>query len=282
MHELIARLEGTELKTRGCDALKTRAWESTWHRGRRGPPGTPRSDRASWKVSGAACLGNRAKQQKSSPPSQRAASNTRRDRLIRKNIMGHSTRVVRRMNGLRFAGLRGVLNARRAFALLHEPSREHGGGVLVEPRIEQLANLLAEIGGVAEPRQLVALQRGKRSRQEKLPGRFSLFDGHEYLLKESCGHCNALVKHVNSTPELRAVEICGNSARCETGVQKGAGALRGVSGESRSGVQAGELRACSACAGDYEDPDRTAWPADEEKSDAEENEGDDEFPEAAS
>lgn len=24
-----------------------------------------------------------------------------------------------------------------------------------------------------------------------------------------------------------------------------------------------EMRACSACAGDYEDPDRTAWPADD-------------------
>jgi hypothetical protein len=31
-----------------------------------------------------------------------------------------------------------------------------------------------------------------------------------------------------------------------------------------------EMRACSACAGDYEDPDRTAWTADE--TDAEERE----------
>jgi hypothetical protein len=185
MHELIARLEGTEPETQGCDALKSSARESNWHRGRRVPPGTPRSDRASWKLSGAACLGNRAKRQKSSRASQRAASNTRRDRLIRKNIMGHSTRVVRRMKGLRFAGLRRLPNARRAFALLHEPSREHGGGVFIEPRIEQLANLLAEIGGVAEPRQLVTLQRGKRRRQEKLPGRFGPFDGHECLQRES-------------------------------------------------------------------------------------------------
>ena len=29
-----------------------------------------------------------------------------------------------------------------------------------------------------------------------------------------------------------------------------------------------EMRACSACSGDYEDPDRTAWLADEAESDA--------------
>jgi len=76
--------------------------------------------------------------------------------------------------------------------------------------------------------------------------------------------------------------MCGNFARRETGARRVAEALRGVSGESRSAAQARELRACSACAGDYEDPDRTAWPADEENRDAEENEGDDEFPEVAS
>ncbi len=35
---------------------------------------------------------------------------------------------------------------------------------------------------------------------------------------------------------------------------------------------AAEMRACSACAGDYEDPDRTAWPPDE----TEKGESDDE------
>jgi hypothetical protein len=39
---------------------------------------------------------------------------------------------------------------------------------------------------------------------------------------------------------------------------------------SMSGGGAKELRACSACAGDYEDPDRTAWTAD-----ADNEEGDD-------
>jgi hypothetical protein len=42
------------------------------------------------------------------------------------------------------------------------------------------------------------------------------------------------------------------------------------------------MRACSACAGDYEDPDRTAWPTDKEKSDAGQIEGEDKCPEGAS
>jgi hypothetical protein len=42
------------------------------------------------------------------------------------------------------------------------------------------------------------------------------------------------------------------------------------------------MRACSVCAGDYEDPDRTAWPADYEESSAEQPDAEDEFPEEAS
>jgi hypothetical protein len=42
------------------------------------------------------------------------------------------------------------------------------------------------------------------------------------------------------------------------------------------------MRACSACAGDYEDPDRTAWPTDKEKSDAGQPEDEDKSPEGAS
>lgn len=149
MRELIPRLEGTELEARRCDALKSRAWESASHRGRRVLPRTPVEHWASRNRRGITNIEKRIEPPKNDPLSQRAASNTRRDRLIREKIIGHSTRVVGRMNGLRFTGLRGVPNA-RAFAVLHEPSREHGGGVLVEPAIQQLANFFAEIGGVTK------------------------------------------------------------------------------------------------------------------------------------
>jgi hypothetical protein len=42
------------------------------------------------------------------------------------------------------------------------------------------------------------------------------------------------------------------------------------------------MRACSACAGDYEDPDRTAWPADDEEDGVGQFEEENEFPEEAS
>ena len=47
----------------------------------------------------------------------------------------------------------------------------------------------------------------------------------------------------------------------------GAGVQAGVQAEVQAGEQASarvaEMRACSSCAGDYEDPDRTAWPPDD-------------------
>jgi len=44
--------------------------------------------------------------------------------------------------------------------------------------------------------------------------------------------------------------------------------LRGAVSEGL-GASLDTLRACSACAGDYEDPDRTAWPLDVENEEAE-------------
>ncbi len=58
------------------------------------------------------------------------------------------------------------------------------------------------------------------------------------------------------------VEKCGNFwdsiLRFATGRERPADSVPGM----RSGGAA-EVRACSACAGDYEDPDRTAWTPDE-------------------
>jgi len=43
---------------------------------------------------------------------------------------------------------RGLL---RTFPLLHQPARQHAGGVFLHPQIEKRADLLAEIGSMAEP-----------------------------------------------------------------------------------------------------------------------------------
>jgi hypothetical protein len=185
MNELIPMREGTELETRGCDALKNRAWENALSPGRQASRGTPVKVWANRNVSGETSPGNPTEPAKNSKLSRCAAIYGRRDRLIRENIIGHRRHATRRIAELRFARMRRILNPRRAFALFHEPSREHGGGVFIQPRIEQLANLLAEIGGVTQPREFVALERISRSRQKELPWRLRLLGGHRCLPRRS-------------------------------------------------------------------------------------------------
>lgn len=78
------------------------------------------------------------------------------------------------------------------------------------------------------------------------------------------------------------MENCGKRGRQPLRTGSNAPALRGAVREERSAPLSREMRACSACAGDYEDPDRTAWPTEEEKSQAGQIEGENEFPEGAS
>jgi hypothetical protein len=111
--------------------------------------------------------------------SRGAADCRRRDRPIRKKIIGHAIPVLRRQTG----GVDGFLRVRRAFPLLHQPAREHGRGVLLDPLIEKGADLLAEIGGMTETREFIALQRIARSREQELPRRLDFGTDHGGLLK---------------------------------------------------------------------------------------------------
>jgi hypothetical protein len=78
------------------------------------------------------------------------------------------------------------------------------------------------------------------------------------------------------------VENCGKRERQHLRTGSNARAFCGAVRKKRSASLSIEMRACSACAGDYEDPDRTAWPNDEEKSDAGQTESEDKSPEGAS
>src|SRR5260370_25593199 len=90
------------------------------------------------------------------------------DRRIRKKIIGHGMSVFRG----RFS--RGSVFQRllRTFPLLHQPARQHGGGIFLHPKIEKRANLFAKISGMAETREFITLQRVTRSGEKKLPRRF--------------------------------------------------------------------------------------------------------------
>ncbi len=130
-----------------------------------------------------------------------------RSRLIGKKIIGRSmglaSRVGRRCplvvrRSLRiFRSLgRAVLASGGAFALLHQPARQHGRGVFLQPGIEQLRDLLTEVGSVAEPRELVTLQRVPRRGEKELPGWLgSVVQGG---LQGKPRHSINIVKTVNS------------------------------------------------------------------------------------
>jgi hypothetical protein len=102
----------------------------------------------------------------------------RRDGPIRKKIIGHGMSVFRKS----FCGQDIVLRLLRTFPLLHQPARQHGRGIFLHPKIEQRANFLAEIGGMAETREFVALQRVARGREKKLPWRLGFAMVHASLL----------------------------------------------------------------------------------------------------
>ena len=102
----------------------------------------------------------------------------RRDCPIRKKIIGHGMSVFRKS----FRGRNVLLRLLRALPLLHQPARQHGRGIFLDPKIEKRADFLAEIGSMAETREFVALQRVARSRDKKLPRRLGFVMVHASLL----------------------------------------------------------------------------------------------------
>jgi hypothetical protein len=133
----------------------------------------------------------------------------RRTRLIREKVIGRSMRgfsarfmawsplVVAARSADRGHRMLGMLAGRGTFALLHQPARQHGGGVLLEPGVQQLRDLLAEIGRVAKPRKLIALQRIAGRREKELPRRQGLVI--QRGLQGKRRHIISVVTTVNST-----------------------------------------------------------------------------------
>ena len=116
----------------------------------------------------------------------------RRDRPIRKNIIGRSMSVFQE----RFAGNSIFLHLLRAFLLFHQPACQHGRGVLLRPKVQKRANLLAQVGGMAKPRKFIALQRVSRSRKQKLPRGLRFVMVHAGLLVAGAG--TLALRHLQS------------------------------------------------------------------------------------
>jgi hypothetical protein len=182
-----------------------------------------------------------AEPRKTETASQRYARNGD----IREEIIGRTG------CGLRGLLLRGggLAEARRALALLEEPSGKQGSSAFLHPLIQKLADLFAEIGGVVQPGEFKALQRERRCGAKELPRRLGLRAVHARLLAGTLGYTN---KEVIDVYYYCSVSICGNLWKTRRG-------------EGCAGAGSREVRACSACAGDYEDPDATAPPAEVEE-----------------
>ena len=163
-----------------------------------------------------------------------AARISRRYHSIRQNIIGHALAIG--PGRLRLQGL--SPGGHGAFALLHEPARQHGGSVFLEPLVQQFGDFLAQIRGVRQPRELVGLQCVAGSGEKKFPGSRGGRPGHKDLQerekREYEQNISGTVITRSSYYRRWRLWICVENQR-------------------------GGNRCCSACAGDYEDPDRTAW-----------------------
>ncbi len=168
-------------QARFCEAFEVNAWAREREQFECVTIGTPPAARAGSIESGAAITKLVLKDRKATRTLSRAAICGRRNRSIREKIIGRGIRVLRRW----LVGGSDFLCRRRTFPLFHQPACKHGCGIFLHPLVEKSSDLLAKIGNMAEAREFVALQRDSRSREKKLPRRFSFAIGHGGLLEES-------------------------------------------------------------------------------------------------
>ncbi len=156
-----------------------------------------------------------------------------RPRSIREKIIGRS------MCGLASCveGRRSLVFDCRAFAglasrggvraPLHQPARQHGRGVFFEPGIEQLRDLLAEIGRVAQAGEFVTLQRITGCRQQEFPRRLGFVI--QGALPGEHLHSKCVVNTVNSTHVHgdcgKVCKSCEPSCALESFLRLGQGTL---------------------------------------------------------
>ena len=234
------------MKAQGCGT-------ATWPRRAQGIRRIARSFASTpFRPTGSRCLldkitkNERLRQPIAGETSAATAGYGRADDAIRQKVMGRGVTVAR--NG--GSGVRlGFGGTDAALALLDEPAGDQGVGVLVEILVEQGSDLFPQVGGVAEPAQFVALQGGAGSGEKELPRRLGALAVHKGLQYRSSN----VLRGYSSTENPM---VTSNS--------RVYGLWKSVENEEKP------RRACSGCAGDYEDPDRSAWEEESGKEGVEE------------
>jgi hypothetical protein len=148
------------------EAFNRNAWAREWKPPGRMTLGTPPRPSDWVFVSAKAGCKLQMERRKMAFTSTGASVCGRPDRSIRKKIIGHYMSV----SGERFSRENVLLPLLRALPLLHQPAGHHGCGILLHPKVEKCANLLAEIGGMVS-----------RSREKKFPRRLGLVVPHTGL-----------------------------------------------------------------------------------------------------
>ena len=161
-------------QTRLCEACDGDAGAGEFIRSGRGMPRTLPGPNGCSSASARAGGTLRIERRKIDFTSSSASVCGRRDRPLRKKIIGHGMSVF----PWRFSGGSVFRRLLRPLPLLHQPARQHGGGVFLHPEIEKRANLLAEICGMAQTREFITLQRVTRSGEKELPRRLGLVVVH--------------------------------------------------------------------------------------------------------
>lgn len=183
-------------------------------------------------------------------------SGHRRHRL-RVEIIGRRARTL----WPRFTRARRRRCVHQLLALFHEPSCHQGSGGFLQPDIQELNDLLAKISGVAQSRQFVRLQRRTRSREQKIPRGLNFGMA---VHGASCSGRPYVTSLVTSVKSYRGSQDCGKLWKKTAVPQRASrrGRLPAWGSTAEAGPQGvATIRACSGCAGDYDDPDATAWTA---------------------
>jgi hypothetical protein len=172
-------------------------------------------------------------------------------------IIGRSTDRV----GLQLSAARTDRSVRHPIAVLHQPSCQQSRRSFLEPDIEQFNDLFADVCGMAQARQFVALQRRAGSRKQEIPRRlgFGLTVHGTLHGKSDVTSLLTISNSIEKAPVWKTVENL-------RALFRGAGARERSPGAQTACLQDAERRvrlsACSGCSGDYEDPDATSWTED--------------------
>jgi hypothetical protein len=74
----------------------------------------------------------------------------------------------------------------RLHALVNQPSRQRRRSIFLQPLIQEIADLLAQVGSMSKAGEFIVLQGVPRSAQQELSGRLGLVLGHGILQRNGC------------------------------------------------------------------------------------------------